>query len=404
MQTGLIIAALRRHRLATLLITMEIALACAVLCNAFFMLVEKGQALKMNSGVAESSLGVVQLSGFDAERASDLNARVTDALRAIPGVTSVGIISAVPFGEPGVRAGVNTDEANREFGGVLDFYLADAAAIKALEPTVLAGRLPDANEYAPVDQYVPANPPILVTRQLAERYWPGETAVGKNLWSMGSRFTVIGVVEHLVVSQPGGGEALGNDWSVLMPARPGPQLAGRYLVRASPKDLPRVFGTLQQAIAAVAPDVVFDQMASRTLPELRADYFQSARLMMALLTGVIFALLGATALGIVGLASYWVEQRRKQIGIRRALGATRTDILRYFQLENFLIVSLGIGIGLLLAYGLNLGLMRFYELPRLPLIYLPVSAALLWLLGQGAVLAPALKASAIPPMQAIRSI
>lgn len=404
MQTGLIIAALRKHRLATLLITMEIALACAVLCNAIFMLVEKGQALNMKSGVAESSLGVVQLSGFDAERASDLNARVTDALRAIPGVTSVGIISAVPFGEPGVRAGVNTDEAKRAFGGVLDFYLADAAAIKALEPTLLAGRLPDASEYAPVDQYVPANAPILVTRQLAERYWPGETAVGKNLWSMGSRFTVIGVVEHLVVSQPGGGEALGNDWSVLMPARPGPQLAGRYLVRASPQDLPRVFGSLQQTIAAVAPDVVFDQMASRTLPELRADYFQSARLMMALLTGVIVALLGATALGIVGLASYWVEQRRKQIGIRRALGATRADILRYFQLENFLIVTLGIGVGLLLAYGLNLGLMRFYELPRLPLIYLPVSAALLWLLGQGAVLAPALKASAISPMQAIRSI
>ncbi len=175
-------------------------------------------------------------------------------------------------------------------------------------------------------------------------------------------------------------------------------------MRASPQDLPRVISRVQQAIAAVAPDVVFDQEASRTLPELRKDYFQSVRLMMMLLAGVIVALLGATALGIVGLAGYWVEQRRKQIGIRRALGATRTDILRYFQLENFLIVSLGIVVGMVLAYGLNLGLMRFYELPRLPLAYLPLSALLLWLLGQAAVLAPALKASAIAPMQAIRTV
>ncbi|HEL5402042.1 TPA: FtsX-like permease family protein [Stenotrophomonas maltophilia] len=404
MQTGLIIAALRKHRLATLLIAMEIALACAVLCNAVFMLMEKNRALSLDSGVAESSLGVVQLSGFDPEKASDLNARVTDALRSIPGVSSVGIISAVPFGEPGVRAGVNIDEAKTVFGGVLDFYLGDAAAIQALDLKLLAGRLPEAGEYAPVGQYVPANAPILVTRQLAERYWPGESAIGRSLWSMDSRFTVIGVVEHLVVSQPGGGEALGNDWSVLMPAQPGPQLSGRYLVRASPQDLPRVISRVQQAIAAVAPDVVFDQEASRTLPELRKDYFQNVRLMMMLLAGVIVALLGATGLGIVGLAGYWVEQRRKQIGIRRALGATRTDILRYFQLENFLIVSLGIVVGMVLAYGLNLGLMRFYELPRLPLAYLPLSALLLWLLGQAAVLAPALKASAIAPMQAIRTV
>ncbi|HBC51281.1 MAG TPA: hypothetical protein DC051_09150, partial [Stenotrophomonas maltophilia] len=220
MQTGLIIAALRKHRLATPLIAMEIALACAVLCNAIFMLTEKGRALNLDSGIAESSLGIVQLSGFDAAQAADLTARVTGALQAIPGVTSVGIISAVPFGEPGVRAGVHTDESGKVFGGVLDFYLGDAAAIQALDLKLLAGRLPDVAEYAPIGQHVPANAPILVTRQLAERYWPNAPAVGRSLWSMDSRFTVIGVVEHLAVSQPGGGEALGNDWSVLMPAKP----------------------------------------------------------------------------------------------------------------------------------------------------------------------------------------
>ncbi|KRG50829.1 ABC transporter permease [Stenotrophomonas maltophilia] len=404
MQVGIIVAALKKHKLSTFLIAIEIALACAVLCNAIFMFMEKNRALNLDSGIQEQSLGIVQLTGFSAENANDINARVIDAIRAIPGVQAVGVISAVPFGDPGVRAGVNIDEALERSGGVLDFYLGDAVALKALGLNVVSGRMPEPAEYAPIAQFVPSNAPVLVTRQLADRYWPGQSAIGQSVWAMDTRFTVIGVVDHLVVSQPGGGEALGNDWSLIVPAVAGPQLAGRYLVQANPKDLPRIFGQVGKVVSAAAPDVVFDQSASRPVSELRSDYFRSAKVMMGLLAAVIIALLGATALGIVGLASYWVEQRRKQIGIRRALGATRSDILRYFQIENFLIVSIGIAVGVALSYAMNLGLMRFYELPRLPAIYLPVSAMALWLLGQAAVLAPALKASAVTPVQAIRSL
>jgi putative ABC transport system permease protein len=126
--------------------------------------------------------------------------------------------------------------------------------------------------------------------------------------------------------------------------------------------------------------------------------------MAGLLIGVIVALLGVTALGIVGLASFWVSQRRKQIGIRRALGATRGDILRYFQTENLLIVTFGIALGVVLAIGINLSLMKVFEVSRLPLWYLPVGAIVLWLLGQLAVLAPALRAAAVPPVVATRSV
>jgi len=101
------------------------------------------------------------------------------------------------------------------------------------------------------------------------------------------------------------------------------------------------------------------------------------------------ALLAVTAFGIMGLASFWVQQRTRQIGIRRALGATRTHILRHFQLENLLLSCAGVVLGLLLAYALNMLLMARYELPRLPLGYLPVAAVLLLLLGQLAVLGPA---------------
>jgi putative ABC transport system permease protein len=111
-----------------------------------------------------------------------------------------------------------------------------------------------------------------------------------------------------------------------------------------------------------------------------------------------------TAFGIVGLASFWVQQRRKQIGVRRAVGATRGDILRYFLAENFLIVTGGILLGVVFALALNLVLMEQYEVPRLPLYYLPIAAAALWALGQLAVLAPALRAAAVPPVVATRTV
>src|SRR3546814_14338258 len=85
------------------------------------------------------------------------------------------------------------------------------------------------------------------------------------------------------------------------------------------------------------------------------------------------ALRVVTALGIVGLASFWVQQRTKQIGVRRALGATRGQILRYFQTENFILATAGIVIGMLLAFGLNQLMMSKAELPRLPALYLPRS-------------------------------
>ena len=125
--------------------------------------------------------------------------------------------------------------------------------------------------------------------------------------------------------------------------------------------------------------------------------------MASILVGVITALLLVTALGIAGLASFWVQQRRRQIGIRRALGATRADILHYFQTENFLIVGGGIALGMVLAFAVNLLLMQHYELPRLPLSYLPIGALALWGLGQLAVLGPALRAAAVPPVVATRS-
>jgi putative ABC transport system permease protein len=114
-------------------------------------------------------------------------------------------------------------------------------------------------------------------------------------------------------------------------------------------------------------------------------------------------LLLITASGIVGMASLWVTQRRKQIGVRRALGARRVDILRYFITENILITSVGVTAGVLLALGLNQLLVSKLEMARLPAGYMLAGAAVFWALGIIAVYGPAWRAASISPAMATRS-
>jgi putative ABC transport system permease protein len=122
-----------------------------------------------------------------------------------------------------------------------------------------------------------------------------------------------------------------------------------------------------------------------------------------MLIAVSALLLLITCSGIVGMASLWVTQRRKQIGVRRALGARRLDILRYFVMENFLITSGGVFGGVLLGVALNQLLVSKLEMARLPVGYLASGAAVFWLLGVIAVYGPAWRAASISPASATRS-
>ena len=404
MQIQPILAALRHHRTAALLIALEIALACAVLCNACFLIANRIGLMRINSGVDESSLAVLKLTGFESSQVADLNARVVTGLSGIAGMQAVSVTNSVPFSERAGTAGITLDSEGKRSGGVVDFYVAGPGTLQTMGLHVVAGRAPQADEYRTVSNFVPDDSAVLVTRALAAHLWPDANPLGQEFWLGKYHFRVIGVLDHLAIPTPGGRGQESIEWSVFVPAQPGAYLAGTYLLRAEPRDLPRVLREAREAIAKIAPDVVLDKERSRSLSDLRTEYFEQDRAMVGMLLGVIVALLLVTALGIVGLASFWVQQRRRQIGIRRAIGATRGDILRYFQTENFLIVSGGIALGMALAFALNLLLMQHYELPRLPLYYLPIGALVLWGLGQLAVLGPALRAAAVPPVVATRSV
>ncbi|MGN6479565.1 ABC transporter permease [Luteibacter sp.] len=398
-----ILASLRHHRLATLLIVLQIALACAVMCNACSLIAARWHAMQLVSGVDESSLGALYLTGYEPQQANDLNARMLEGLRRIPGVTSVNIVNTVPFGPQAGTVGVTLDPAGKRFGGVVDFYLGTPGTLEAMGVKVIEGRAPTAEEYRVVEDFVPHEAGVLVTRSLANHLWPGDSPLGKEFWIDHFHYRVIGVLQRLAIAVPGSRGAESSDWSVYAPALAGPRFAGTYMLRAAPTDLPGVMHKAREAVASLAPDAVLTRETSLSIPELRTLRFANDKAMMGILFGIIIALLLVTALGIVGLASFWVARRRKQIGIRRAIGATRRDILHYFQLENFLIVSMGIVAGGVLAYGISIGLMMYSEVPLLPPSYFAAGAVVLWSLGQLAVLGPALRAAAVPPVAATRA-
>ena len=241
-------------------------------------------------------------------------------------------------------------------------------------------------------------PVAIINRGMAEKLFPGENAVGKLFYSWTEAPTrVIGVVEEL--ARPNG---VGDGpYAMIFPLRnydPGQH----YILRTEPGRRAEVLKAAVAALKKADPNLLVVNQDS--FDEIRANYFENDRAMAWMLVVVILALLLVTALGIVGLASFWVQQRTKQIGVRRALGATRGQILRYFQTENFLLATVGIVLGMLLAYAINQLLMGKYELPRLPLHYLPIGAVALWLLGQAAVFGPARRAAAVPPAVATRSV
>jgi putative ABC transport system permease protein len=111
-----------------------------------------------------------------------------------------------------------------------------------------------------------------------------------------------------------------------------------------------------------------------------------------------------TSLGIVGLTAFSVAQRRRQIGTRRALGASRGDILRYFLIENWMITGMGLLLGVFLTYGLNFALTHLADAPKMPWSLILGGMALLWASGIAAALVPAWRATQVAPEIATRSI
>lgn len=404
MQIQPILATLRRHKLIAALLALLVACTCAIVCNVAFMIAQHAESVRVASGLAEDQLVTIESVNL-AQGVNRLAQHRTDlaALRSIPGVEAAAVVDALPFNGNNwtTSASITADGSSvaniRVFNG-------SPGELQALGLKLVAGRDFRSDEYVPVHpddgssglQHVPA---VIITQALAEHLFHGQSALGKAIYPYKDPVRIVGVVASLL--NPAAGDGPESNFSALFAMEPnGPDAT--YVLRARPQDRARVLKQAAAVLTRLDPDRVLRH--PQTFAQMRADYFRGDRTMLRLLITSALGLLFVAALGIAGLANFWVQQRTRSIGIRRAVGATRRDILRYFQVENFLIVTGGIVAGVLLAVGLNLLLMHVYELPRLPLWYLLVGAVALWVLGQLAVLSPALRASNVPPVVATRSV
>ena len=404
-----ILSTLRRHKTAASLIVLEIALSCAIICNALFLIGDRMENMQRTSGIDEQHLVRMQVGGIGTDDTADaLTQTDLASLRALPGVKNASITNQVAFNNSSWNSSVNLTKEQTHQNLNSTIYMGDQNLLDTMGLKLVGGRNFHPDEIVAYTDMDKPNSKVqpraaIITRTMGEKLWPGENAVGKQFYSWGDDpIRVVGVVEHLVrPNQQGGREAI--EYATILPIRVPYTIGGNYMLRVDdPTRAQQVLDAAEKAVLANGANRLV--VEKNTTTQMREDFFRDDRSMAWLMVAVCVALLIVTALGIVGLASFWVQQRTRQIGVRRALGATRGQILRYFQTENFLLATLGIVLGMIMAYGINQLLMGRYELPRLPILYLPIGAVVLWALGQLSVLGPARRAAAVPPAVATRSV
>jgi putative ABC transport system permease protein len=408
MQLRPIVAALCRHKVATLLIVLQVALTLAVASNAMFIVATRIVHLARPTGTDEAHLFIIRNGWKLGQDAAQINANIRadlETLRHVAGVrdafSSQGFPLAGYSANRMIRLRLELDpDAHAQLA---TFYASDEHAIDTFGISLVVGRNFRPDEITAIGPNDKMSPPgIIVSQGLADKLFPDGSALGKTVYLTDGPAAIIGILASL--QGPLKESRYMDGYSVLVPTRYLDPASAVYLVRTNSTAMkPVIAATLKALQERGGARIIDPKEGVVTMAQIRERAYASDHSVALLMSIVCGLLLLATAGGIVGLSSFWVSQRRRQIGIRRSLGATTGDILRYFHAENFLIVGGGIVLGGLLAFLANLGLMRIYELPHMP-PYVPLlGALLLWLLGQLAVWGPARYAAKVPPVVAIRT-
>ncbi len=401
-----ILSTLRRNRVSAALIAVQIALTLAILCNGAFIIRQRVELIDRPTGADEASILVMsnqwigQPKGLEGRVRTDLA-----GLRALPGVVDAYASNTYPLSNSGGTGEANLRANQRRPTEYAAVYFADDHTLDTLGLKLIAGRDFEPSEITvirPGD--LPHPSAVIVTRDLAQELFPKGNAVGRHIYlDAGHGASIIGVVAALQVPWPhqGGLGSTFNGASMLEPLQPAAPTA-IYVVRTRPGQLAFVMHAAQNKLYAIDPSRILSNVQS--LREARKEVYRDDRGFVAVLAVVCLFMFGVTGFGIVGLTSYWVAQRRRQIGIRRALGATRPAILRYFQTENLLIAAAGGVAGIALGLAANIWMVASFEIPRMPAAYLLAGLAAVLALGQLAAFWPALRAASVSPAVATRNI
>ena len=398
-----ILSSLLRNRTGALLVSLQIALALAILVNATYIVKQRLDSIYRSTGIDDANMFAIETSGFTSRY--DYASSVRDDLaylRGLDGVVAATATNAIPLSGGGSSAPLFKTPNRKDSDSVSAvMYEMDEQGIETLGTHIIAGRGFRKEEI--LTPMTPNNesraiPAIVVSQELAQSFFPDGNAVGKVVYDpLGRPTTIIGITANVA------GPWIGNNYlrgAFLVPQQP--QLFGfEYLVRTQPGRRDAIMRTAAEHLPASNVDRVIKSVRSVELYK-RASFLKE-RITAIFLVIVTALLLAIAALGIFGLATFNVSTRTKQIGTRRAVGARKRDIIRHFLIENALVTTTGVVVGCALSLGVGYELSRQYNLPRLDLYYLIGGVIVLWTLGQLSARQPARRAASVSPSVATRT-
>src|SRR5438270_1580197 len=400
MHIGPLIRAMGRNRTRFALIILGIALTLAIVTNCLNIILDQRKGMQKRSGFDDDNLMFVTAAPFGTEWKDPSFVENTvhadlRALQALPGVKNAAATYFLPWQGGGSSGTYRTDGFNGKFQAQV--YPTTAGIFDTLGVHIVAGR-----GFVPAD--TPADPKTstrvtVISSGLAKKLWGNANPLGKVISSGEGKNprTVIGVIGEFYnpYAWPIG------DFVLFTPGRAWDSSGTSYLLRTAPGAKKAVLGELENGLLKVNPNRV---LKTFIVSEVKDSFFSTSRIAIDGMTGLIIALIVITALGIVGVTAMSVAERTKQIGTRRALGATRGDILRYFLAENWIATTLGLLLGVAGAYGLNLFLLSRVSDVKLPWQLVAAGMLLLWINGLLSTIPPALRATMVPPSTATRSV
>jgi putative ABC transport system permease protein len=414
MEIGPIFRALIYQKSRFWLITLEIALTLAIVANCFNMIGDERAKMERPTGMDEENLLVVESEPIAPEFEDDEYVRASyeedlRVLRALPGVQAATGTHAIPLSGSGSNHSRRAAGTETEPIGTPHFRMG-TEALETLGVELIAGRdfvetdFPEpktGEEEGEEAETAPAEVrPVIVTKEVADLLFPAGDAAGKIIESSdGSSLNVIvGVLARMQGSWPHSAWA---ERVVIHPGMPANERRARYLVRAEPGMVDDLYTVLDASLLRVNEGRI---VSVRTLKEIKAKTYRPNMVVTGMLEVLSVLLVLVTSLGLIGLTSFSVTQRTREIGTRRALGATRGAILRYFLVENWIVTSAGLTLGLVLTYGLNLALAQSAEVSRIGFTQVATGMLVLWLAGLMAALVPALRGTTVPPVLATRTV
>lgn len=394
MEFGPIIRALKRNKIRFLLIVVQIAITLAVVTNAITMIRAENAKMSKTSGFDDENIVWVRTKPFSPAfkdlpyRISVLNADLR-AIQGIPGVVGVANTSFLPWSGGGSSGEVSVGGGDGSKYRT-QMYFSTPGILDALGVHLESGRpLRDSDLDDDPNSKAPST--AIISRELEKLLFQGQSAVGKQLM----------VTDAMVVNVVGTFDPFYNpygwpihDYAVLLAGHVS-RTGAMYLVRVAP-------GAMKQAVPLIEKRMLQANdgrdVEMHTITEIKDRFFAEGRIVRGGMSMVIALIVLVTGLGIVGVTSFSVTERRKQIGTRRALGATKGAVLRYFLLENWIVTNAGLILGVVAAYGLNVLLVTKTNGAKLDWRFVVVAVMLLWVQGIVATLVPALRAARFSPV------